>query len=127
MMFSLSNESFVRFNSMIETMNEQPKHSTSEMREFSLLYEIDPSLPFLRLEASLYYDCESSLLLESNFVDDTSLINLEEVFKPPVVALTFVTPSSSSTPIYTSVSDFILLVSFLLLAQCTDLKMGEPF
>ena len=89
--------------------------------------ETDPSLHFLKPKASLYDNYDSSLPLDSSFVDDTSLINLEEVFKPPVVALTFVTPSSSSTPIYTSVSDFILLVSFLLLAQCADLKMGEPF
>ena len=40
------------------------------MNEFGLLHETDPSLPFSRLEASLYDDCESSLPLESNVVDD---------------------------------------------------------
>jgi len=50
------------------------------MRECGLLHAIDPSLPFSWLDASLYDDCESSLHLESNVVDDASLTDLEEVF-----------------------------------------------
>ena len=48
---------------MIETMNERLKHFFGEMSEFDLLSEVDPSLHFPRLEASLYYDCESSVPL----------------------------------------------------------------
>jgi len=57
-------------NGMIETMNEQYEHFASEMSEYGLLHEIDLSLPFPRLESTLYDDCESSLPLESNVVDD---------------------------------------------------------
>ena len=42
----------------------------SEMREFGLLHETDPSLPIPTLESSLYDDYESFLPLESNVVDD---------------------------------------------------------
>ena len=38
------------------------------MREFDLLYEIDPSLLFLRLEAIPYDNYESSFPLKSNVV-----------------------------------------------------------
>ena len=65
---------------MIATMNERHEHFVSEMREFGLLYETDPSLPIPRLESSLYNDYESSLPLESNIVDDAPLTDLEEVF-----------------------------------------------
>jgi len=54
---------------MIETMNERLEHFVSEMREFDLLSETDPNLPFPRLEASLYDDCESFVPQESNVVD----------------------------------------------------------
>jgi len=54
---------------MIETMNEQHTHFANEIREFELLHETDSSLPFSRVEASFYYDCESSISLEFNFVD----------------------------------------------------------
>jgi len=64
-------------------MNEQHEHFLSEMREFGLLHEINPSLPFLRFESSLYDDCESSLPLEHNVVNGAPLTNLEEVFHPP--------------------------------------------
>jgi len=50
------------------------------MREFHLLHETDPSLPFLRLEASLYVDCDLSLPPESTLVDDGPLTDLEEVW-----------------------------------------------
>jgi len=59
------------------------------------LHETDFSLPFPRLEASLYDDCESFLPLESNVVDDTPSIDLEEVFDPPSTTLQFVAPSFS--------------------------------
>jgi len=53
------------------------------MREPGLLHEIDPSLPLPRLEANLYDNSESCLLLESNVVDDAPLTDLEEVFDLP--------------------------------------------
>ena len=52
--YEVSNEAYARLNSMIETMNERHEHFVTEMRKFSLLQKIDPNLPFLRLEASLY-------------------------------------------------------------------------
>ena len=67
---------------MIGTMNEQHEHSISRLRECSLLHETDPSLPCPRLEARLYNDCESSLPMESNVVDDAPLTNLGEVLDP---------------------------------------------
>ena len=109
---------------MIETRNEKHIHFVNEMRECGLLYRTDPSLPFCRLEASLYHDYESSLPLESNVVDDAPLIDLEEVFDPPLTSLPFVTLSFSTTPVAT-VSDLSLLASPLPLAQCAALEMGE--
>jgi len=53
----VSDKEYDQLNAMIETMKEQHTHFLSEMREFGLLYEADPSLPFPRLEASLYDDC----------------------------------------------------------------------
>ena len=52
-------------NAIIDKMNEQHTHFDHEMRD-NLLHEIDPSRPFPRLEANLHDDCESSLPLESN-------------------------------------------------------------
>ena len=95
------------------------------MRKCGLLHEADPSLPFPGLESSLYDDCECSLPLESNVVDDTHLIDLEKVFDPSLISLPFIAPSFSNTPMDTSVSDLTLLASPLLLAQCTRLEMGE--
>ena len=70
-------------------------------------------------------DYESSLLLESNIVDDAPLTDLEEVFDPLLTPLPLVALSFSSTPIATSVSDLTLLASPLPLAWCTWLEMGE--
>jgi len=39
--YDVSNEAYPRFNVMIETMNERHEHFVSEMREFSVLHEID--------------------------------------------------------------------------------------
>jgi len=47
-------EAYARLNAMIETMNERHEYFVSEMREFSLLKETDPSLPTPRLELSPY-------------------------------------------------------------------------
>ena len=58
---------------MKEIMNEQHMHFVSKMRECGSLHETNPSLPFLRLEDSLYDDRESSLFPESNVVDDAPL------------------------------------------------------
>jgi len=77
-------------------MNERHKHFVCEMKEFGLLNYIDPSLPFLRLEASLYDDCESSLPIESTVVDDAPSTGLEEVFEPPLTSLPLVAPFFSS-------------------------------
>ena len=72
---------------MIETMDKQHKHFVSEVREFSLLHEIAPSLPSLRPKASLYDDYESSLPLQSDFIDEAPSTNLEEVFDPLLISL----------------------------------------
>ena len=66
--YDVSDECQVKHNAMIETVDQEHEHFVSEMREFGLLYKIDPSLPFPSFEASLYDYCESSLSLESNVV-----------------------------------------------------------
>jgi len=109
----------------METMKEQQDHFVSEMREFSLLHEIDPNLPIPRLESNLHDDYASSLSLEYNIVDDAPLTNLEEVFDPPLTYSPLIAPSSSSTPIVTSTNDSTLLNSPFPLAQCIGLEMGE--
>jgi len=103
--YDRSDESYAKLDAMIETMNERHEHFVSEMREFGLLHETDPSLPISRLESSLYDDYKSSLPLESNIVDDAPLTDLEEVFDPPLSYLPLVAPSCSSTPIVTTTSD----------------------
>jgi len=122
--YDVFDECCARLDAMIGTINEQHERFVSRMRECRLLHETDPSLPCPRLEARLYVDCESSLPLESNVVDDAPLIDLRKVVDPPLTLLTFVAPSFSSTPMDTSISDSILLVSPLSLAQCTGLAMG---
>ena len=57
--YDMSNESYARLNAIIKTMNERRKHFVSEMKEFGLLHETDPSLPISRLESSLYDDYKS--------------------------------------------------------------------
>ena len=64
-------------------MNERHEHFVSEMTEFGLLHETDPSSPIPRLESSLYDDYESSLPLESNVVDDAPLTNLDKCLTLP--------------------------------------------
>jgi len=81
------------------------------MREFSLLHEIDPSLPIPRLESNLHDDYPSFLPLESNVVDDGPLPDLEEVFALPLTFLPLVAPSFSSTSVATSVCDLTFLTS----------------
>ena len=102
-------------------INEWREHFVTKMREFSLFHEIDLSLPFPSLESSLYDDCESPFLLAYNIINDTPLTNMEEVFDPPLMTLSFVAPSFSSTPIATSVSDLTWLAFPLPLAQCMGL------
>ena len=63
-------KSYARLNDMIETMNKRYEHFASQMREFDLLHEIDPSLPILRYKSSLHHDYESSLPVDSNVVDN---------------------------------------------------------
>jgi len=123
--YDISDESYAKLDAMTETTNERHEHFVSEMREFGLLHETDPSLPIPMLESSLYDDYESSLLLESNIVDDAPLTDLEEVLDPPLTYSPLVAPSSSSTPIVTSTSDSTLLDFPFPLAQCTGLEMGE--
>ena len=119
------NDSCARLDVLVETIKEQQDHFVSEMREFSLLHETDPSLPIPRLESSLYDHYESSLPLESNIVDNAPLTDLEEVFDPPLTYSPLVAPSPSSTPLVTSTSDSTLLDSPFPLAQCTGLEVGE--
>jgi len=83
---------------MIETMNEQHTYFAIEIKACSLLHEVDPILPFLRLEASHYDDCESFLFLESNVVDDTHLTDIEEVFVRPLTSLPLVATSFLALP-----------------------------
>ena len=90
-----------------------------------LLHEANSKLPFSRPEANLHDDCESSLLLESNVVNDAPLTDLEEVFDSPLTSLPFVSPSFSSIPIDISVSDLTLLASFLHFTQCMGLEMVD--
>ena len=110
---------------MIETVNERYERFISEMRELGLLYDNDPSLPFLRLGASLYNDYESSLLLESNIIDDAHLTDLEIELDPSFISLPLGALSSSSSPIASNISDSTLLASPHPLAQCMVLEMSE--
>jgi len=114
--YDIFDESYARFNAIIEKMNELHEHFVSEMREFGLLHETNPSPPIPRLESGLYDDYEFFPPLESNVVDDALLTNLEEVFDPPLTSLPLVAPSFSSTPVATSISDSTLLASPLCLA-----------
>jgi len=123
--YDISNESYARLNAITGTMNERHEHFVSEMREFGLLHETDPSLPIPRFECSLCDDCGSFLPLKSNVVDDASLTDLEEVFDPPLSSLPLVALSFSNTLVATSVSNSTFLASPLPLAQCTGLEMGE--
>ena len=91
--YDIFDESYVRLDAMIGTMNERHENFIREMREFGLFYETNPSLPIPRLESSLYDDYESSLPLESNVVNDAPLPDLEEVFDPSLTSLPFVAPS----------------------------------
>jgi len=109
----------------MEIMKEQQDHFVSEMREFSLLHEIDPSPPIPWLESILHDDYASSLPLESNIIDDAPLTDLEEVFDPPLTYSPLVAPSTSSTPVVINTSDSTLLDSSFPLAYCTGLEMGE--
>jgi len=84
------NEAYARLNAMIETMNESQEHFVSEMREFILLYETDPSLPVPKLESCLCDDYESFFPLESNIFDNAPLTDLKEVFDSPLTSLPLV-------------------------------------
>jgi len=61
-------------------MNKQHSHFVREMREFSLLYEIDHNLASLTVEACLYDDYESFLPLRSNFVNDAPFIDVGMIY-----------------------------------------------
>ena len=112
--YNVFDEAYDRLNAMIEIINNRHEHFVIEMSESGLLHDTDPDLPFLRLKASLYDDCESSLPLESNIVDDAHLTDLEVELDHPLISLPFVALSSSSTPIATSISDSTLLTPPLL-------------
>jgi len=114
--YDVSDEAYVKLNAMIKTMNGRHKNFVSEMRQYGLLHGTNPSLPIPTLECSLHDDYESFLQLESNVVDDAPLTNIEEVLDPPLTSLSLVTPSFSSHPIATSVSDSTLLASPLSVA-----------
>ena len=60
--YDVFNEEYARLNAMIYIMNERYTHFVTTMREFGLLHETEPTLPFPRLEANFFFnDCESSL------------------------------------------------------------------
>jgi len=92
-------------------MHEQHTRFVSEMRECGLLYETDPNLTSTRLEVSLYEDCESSLPLESSFVDDIPYTDLEEAPDPPLTSSSLLALSSTSTPIGITVNALTLHAS----------------
>ena len=125
--YDIFDECYAKLDTMIGAMNDQHKHFVIKIRECGLLHGTEPNLSFPSLEVSLCDDCESSLPLESSFVDDTPSTNLEEVFEPPLTSSSVVAPSSPSTPIGTTVSALTLLASPLPLAKCTRLAMGESF
>ena len=77
------------------------------------MHETGLSLPIPRPESSLYDDYESSLPLESNIINYAPLTDLEEVFDSRLSSLPLIAPSSSSTPVATSVSDSALLIHSL--------------
>ena len=85
--YDVFNECHARLDVMIGTMNEQHEHLVSVTREYGLLHETDPSRPCPSLEVD---DCESSLPVESNVVDDTPLTDLGEVFIPLLTSLSFI-------------------------------------
>ena len=114
--YNVSNECYARLDAMIGIMNEQHERFISRMRECSLLHETNPSLPYPRLGACLYDDCESSFPLGSNVIDDAPLTDPVEVFDLPLTPLTFVAPSFFSTPMGTGVSALTLHASPLSLA-----------
>ena len=89
-------ESYARIYIVIKTMNEH-KCFVGEARELDLLGASDPSLPFLKLETSLYDNYESSHPLGPNFVNDTPLTALKKVSNRRLTSLPFV--AVSSTPI----------------------------
>ena len=60
----------------------QHKCFLDEIRQFGLLSGIERSLLFLRLKAGFYDDCKSSILLETDFVDDAPLTDLREMLDP---------------------------------------------
>ena len=90
--YDVFDESYARLNAMIKTINEQHEHFVSEVREFGLLCETEPSLAFLRFEASLYDDCEYFLLLKSNFINYAFSTSLEDVFELPLTSFLYVAP-----------------------------------
>ena len=96
--YDVSDEFYARLIVMIETMHERHEHFVSETREFHLLHETDPSLPFPRLESCLCDDCQPPLPLESGVINDAPSTDLEEVFDPTLTSLPFVALSFFSTP-----------------------------
>jgi len=90
--YDVFDECNAKLNAMIETLNERHTHFVSKMREYGLMHEIDPSLPSLRFKASLYDDCDLYLPLTADSTVSTPLIDLKEVFDPPLTSLPFVTP-----------------------------------
>ena len=87
-----------RFKAVIETMNERRECFVGKIRECGLLHKTDPNPSSPRLEVSLYDDYESSLPLESSFIDVRLSIDLGKVFDPPLTPSSLVAPSLPSKP-----------------------------
>ena len=83
---------------MIQIMNEQNAKFENHLQAYHLSHETNLSLPSSRLEVSSCDDGKSSFPLESNFVVDTALTNLEKVIDALSTPLSFVVPPSLSTP-----------------------------
>jgi len=108
-------ECYAKLDAMIGTMNERLQSFDGKKRESGLLYETNPSPSSPRLEISLYDDYESSLPLESTFINITSSIDLGEPVDP-LLAPSLIAPSLPSTPRDTTKGTLHLLSSLLHLA-----------
>lgn len=114
----ISNGSFAKLSSMIETMNEQQIQFAKKMREYDLTNETDLRFSSPRLNVNMCDDGASFPPLESE---------LREILDPPLTTLPIVAPSSLST----FRNNTVFIMTFLNrpspLAQSTEFKIGETF
>ena len=75
--YDIFDKCYAKFNTVIETLNEQYTHFVSEMKEYGLMYETNPGLPFFGPKANLYGEYGSLLTLEVVSTANTPLTNLD--------------------------------------------------